>query len=248
MLFCDLLRVTVLLVAGVATALGAVTVIVANQDADEVALAVAGGWWLLAAGDRALARALGAGGGGDRAAARRRAHRDQPAAREPGPDRVHAAVADRRLRARWSGVAGWVWPQVAAIGAGYAILIALAWRGREHAVAAIEERDGVRFYVEPSSAFEPVKLIRTPGLYRDRAPTAEAATATASRLRAPALATARRALKSGRAGARRRSRRRRRRRAPRPRRGRGRPAGPATSASQPTIGPPIGVEPRKTTE
>ena len=69
------------------------------------------------------------------------------------------------------GVAGWFAPQVAAIGAGYAILIALAWRGRENAVAAIEERDGVRFYVEPSSAFEPVKLIRTPGLYRDRAPT-----------------------------------------------------------------------------
>ena len=60
------------------------------------------------------------------------------------------------------GIAGRFAPQVAAIGAGYAILIALAWRGRESAVAAIEERDGVRFYVEPSSAFEPVKLIRTP--------------------------------------------------------------------------------------
>ena len=71
------------------------------------------------------------------------------------------------------GVAGIFAPQVAAIGAGYAILIALAWRGREHAVVAIEDRDGVRFYVEPSSAFEPVKLIRTPGLYRDRAPTAK---------------------------------------------------------------------------
>ena len=54
-------------------------------------------------------------------------------------------------------------PQVAVVGAGYAILVALAWRGREHAVTAIEERDGVRFYVEPSSAFPPVKLVRTPG-------------------------------------------------------------------------------------
>ena len=43
MLFCDLLRVTVLLVAGVATALGAVTVIVANQDSDYTTLIVAGG-------------------------------------------------------------------------------------------------------------------------------------------------------------------------------------------------------------
>ena len=50
MLFCDLLRVSSLLVAGVATALGAVTVLVANQDADELVLAVAGGWWVLGAG------------------------------------------------------------------------------------------------------------------------------------------------------------------------------------------------------
>ena len=64
----------------------------------------------------------------------------------------------------------WIWPQVAAIGAGYAILVALAWRRREEAVAAIEERDGTRFYVEPSSAFSPIRLVRTPGLTRDRAP------------------------------------------------------------------------------
>jgi hypothetical protein len=71
------------------------------------------------------------------------------------------------------GILGLFWPQVAAIGAGYAILTALSWRRREAAVAAIEERDGVRFYVEPSSALEPVKLVRTPGLYRDRAPSAK---------------------------------------------------------------------------
>ena len=88
-----------LLVAGVATALGAVSVVVANQDTDEFALARRGGLVDRRGGDRRLARAPGAGGGGDRAAARRRAHRDQPAVGEPGPDRVHAAVADRRLRA-----------------------------------------------------------------------------------------------------------------------------------------------------
>ena len=32
------------------------------------------------------------------------------------------------------------------------------------------DRDGVRFYVEPGSAFQPVTLVRTPGLRRDRAP------------------------------------------------------------------------------
>ncbi len=76
------------------------------------------------------------------------------------------------------GVAGVVFPQVAAIGAGYAILIALLWRRREDAVRAIEDRDGVRFYVEPTSAFEPIRLVRTPGLYRDRVAAAEATAST----------------------------------------------------------------------
>jgi hypothetical protein len=172
MLFCDLLRVSSLLVAAVATALGAVTVLVANQDADEVALAVAGGWWLVGAGTgiwlgrparatESVARLL--------AGARTATHL---------PSESPGRIAFMRLWpigafALLVGGAGWVWPQVAAIGAGYAILIALAWRGRERAVAAVEERDGVRFYVEPSSAFQPVRLVRTPGLYRDRAPTAK---------------------------------------------------------------------------
>jgi hypothetical protein len=68
------------------------------------------------------------------------------------------------------GGLAWLLPQVAAVGAGFAILNALAWRNRERAVTAIEERDGVRFYVEPGSALAPIKLIRTPGLGRDRMP------------------------------------------------------------------------------
>ena len=172
MLFCDLLRVSSLLVAGVAAALGVVTIVVANQDADEFALAVAGAWWLIGAAaglwlgrparaSESIARLL--------AGARTATHL---------PSETPARIALMRLWpigafALLVGVAGWFWPQVAAIGAGYAILIALAWRGRERAVTAIEARDGVRFYVEPSNAFEPVRLLRTPGLYRDRAPTAK---------------------------------------------------------------------------
>ena len=34
---------------------------------------------------------------------------------------------------------------------------------------AIEERDGVRFFVVPSSALKPIQLVRTPGLRSDRA-------------------------------------------------------------------------------
>ena len=49
MQFNDLLRISVLLVAGVATALAAIGVIIANRDVDELALEVAGVWWVVAA-------------------------------------------------------------------------------------------------------------------------------------------------------------------------------------------------------
>jgi hypothetical protein len=172
MLFCDLLRVSVLLVAAVATALGAVSVVVANQDVNEFALGVAAGWWVVAA---AIGVWLGRPARAADAIARLLAGARTATSLPPqSPGRI----AFMRLWpigafALLVGVAGIFAPQIAVIGAGYAILIALAWRGREHAVVAIEDRDGVRFYVEPSSAFEPVKLIRTPGLYRDRAPSAK---------------------------------------------------------------------------
>jgi hypothetical protein len=173
MLFCDLLRVTVLLVAAVATVLGAISVVIANRDADGVALVVAAGWWLVAA---AIGFWLGRGSRTAEAIASVLAGARTATSLPPeSPGRI----AFLRL---WPigafalivGGLAWVWLQVAAIGAGYAILVALAWRRREAAVTAIEERDGVRFYVEPSSALEPLRLIRTPGLYRDRPPAAKA--------------------------------------------------------------------------
>src|SRR6266516_7613192 len=47
--FVDLLRATVLLVAGVATALGAVSILVAAQHGEHTALIVAAAWWVVAA-------------------------------------------------------------------------------------------------------------------------------------------------------------------------------------------------------
>jgi hypothetical protein len=173
MLFCDLLRVTVLLVAAVATVLGAISVLIANRDADDVALVVAAAWWLAAA---VLGLWLGRSARTAQAVAGVLAGARTATSLPPeSPGRI----AFLRL---WPigafalivGGLAWVWPQVAAIGAGYAIVVALAWRRREAAVTAIEERDGVRFYVEPSSALEPLRLIRTPGLYRDRPPAAKA--------------------------------------------------------------------------
>lgn len=170
MLFSELLRLTVFLFAGVATALGAVSVLLANQEAPSfLGLAILGGWWLVATllgllwgtterSAEALSPAL-------------RSARTQTAL----PQETETRIAFMRL---WPIgafgliciVAGGVWPQVTAIGTGYAILIALGWRRREAAVQAIEDRDGVRFHVEPTPAWRPLKLVRTPGLYRDRSP------------------------------------------------------------------------------
>ena len=100
-------------------------------------------------------------------------HGDGAARGPAGPDRAAEALANRRLRAglRRHLLAP---PAVPVIGAGYALGVALAWRRREAAVTAIEERDGVRFYVEPGSALAPTHIVRTPGLGRDRAPAAAA--------------------------------------------------------------------------
>ena len=172
MAFCDLLRMTVLLSGGGATALAAITVLAANAADDTRTLIVAGVWW-------AAAVVLGlVFGRPDRAADAMRPllaeARMTPTLPTDNPSRVALARLWPLLAfALVAGVAGIFVPGVAAIGTGFAIAAALSLRGWERAVAAIEERDGVRFYVEPSSAFEPVKLIRTPGLYRDRGPTAK---------------------------------------------------------------------------
>jgi hypothetical protein len=54
-------------------------------------------------------------------------------------------------------------PQVPGIGAGFAIIWALAWRRQDEAVEAIEERDGACFYVRRTSPTRPMALDRTPG-------------------------------------------------------------------------------------
>lgn len=167
--FTDLLRVTVLLIGGEATALGAVGVLASSQQNDTATILIAAGWWLIAF---AIGLLLG------------RPERAMDGVREvlagartsiALPEASAGRIALTRLWplgafALIAGGLAWLWPQVCVIGAGYALLVALAWRHREAAVTGIEDRDGVRFYVEPSSALEPVKLIRTPGLKRDRAP------------------------------------------------------------------------------
>jgi hypothetical protein len=62
-----------------------------------------------------------------------------------------------------SGGVAWLVPQVPAVATGYAIIGGLGWRRQSAAVLAIEQRDGVQFYVEPTPPLSPTKLIRAPG-------------------------------------------------------------------------------------
>ena len=56
-----------------------------------------------------------------------------------------------------------LFPQVAAIATGFAIIWALSWRRQEAAVTAIEGRDGARYYVERTSPLQPIRLVACPG-------------------------------------------------------------------------------------
>jgi hypothetical protein len=164
--FTDLLRLTVFLAGGEATALGAVTILSAAEKDDTLTLLVAAGWWPVAVafGLYLGRRSRAADGVRDLLASARTA--------TSLPDESPGRIAVERLwpialTALVAGALGFIYPGVTAIGAGYALLVALAWRNREAAVLGLEDRDGVKFYVEPSSALRPLQLVRTPGLGTD---------------------------------------------------------------------------------
>jgi hypothetical protein len=159
--FVDFLRVSVLLFAGAATALGVVSIVGAARDADTTLILIALGWWLLAAvAGLWLGRRNAATPGIGRLLAGARATTTMP-------DVEPASVLFNRLwplavLAVVSGAVGFFIPQVPAIATGYALLVALTWRKQSAAVAAIEDRDGVRFYFDRSSPFGAPQLLRTP--------------------------------------------------------------------------------------
>jgi len=161
--YSDLLRVTVLLTGAEATALATITAIAVNRDNDTTTLIVAAVWWLVA-----LAVGLYLGRPGRAADSLRDAlARARTATSLPAETPARTALG--RLwpvaaTAIAAGALGVFFPGVSAIGAGYALLVSLAWHSREAAVLAIEQRDGVKFYVVPNSALRPIQLVRTPGL------------------------------------------------------------------------------------
>jgi hypothetical protein len=165
MQFKDLLRGTVFLIAIEATALAAIAGVTINAEGDDVLAAMSLGWWLIA-----IVGGVWLG----RPTRTRRALAGPLAAAKTTtqlPSESPARIAVARLWpiglfAILAGAMGPLLPQVPAIATGFALGVAAAWRNREAAVEAVEERDGVVFYVENGSAFDPIKLVRTPGLMR----------------------------------------------------------------------------------
>lgn len=160
--FTDFLKTAVLLTGAEATALGLVTVIAANSREDFVTLYVGGGWCLVAILIGLwLGRKEALLGGVGRLVADARSTQALPDLR---PQRVLLnRLWPLGVVALLAGGMAWFLPQVPAIAAGYALLAALAWRRQDAAVTAIERRDGVRFYIEPTSPFRAIKLLRLPG-------------------------------------------------------------------------------------
>ncbi|MCB0870760.1 MAG: hypothetical protein KDB52_08005 [Solirubrobacterales bacterium] len=154
------------LTAGGATALGAIAVLGVRDAENTTLLLIGAGWWIVAAW---IGLSLGAA---DRSAdamretlANARAvNSNSPGISMPSPGRVAWGRLSPILAAvGLAGALGVVFPEVAMVGSGYSLLVALAWRNREAAVLAIEGRDGVRFIVESASPLKPVKLVRSPG-------------------------------------------------------------------------------------
>lgn len=161
--YSDLLRVTVFITGAEATALGAITAIGANREGDATLILLAFAWWLIS---------LGIGfflGRPSRAVEDMRDPLARARTATSLPPETPGRIAIGRLwpialTAIVAGAFGLIFPTVAAVGAGYALIVSLAWHTREAAVLAIEQRDGVKFYVVPTNGLKPIELVRTPGL------------------------------------------------------------------------------------
>jgi hypothetical protein len=167
MRFVDFLRATVLLSGGAATTLAVLTLVAATRDQNDDVALYATGWWV-------AATLIGSWVG-------RRNEVNPPIARLLADAKAGTMMPDVRPGATmvnrlWplllvviaAAALTWLGPQIPGIAAGFTIIWALAWRRQESAVAAIEERDGVTFFVERTSPVRPVQLVRLPGFRRER--------------------------------------------------------------------------------
>lgn len=165
MRFTDFLRTSVLLFAGAATALAAVAIAGAQSKDDTTLLYVAVAWWIIAAiVGLWMGRRPETSQGIGRLLADAR-HSPTLPEQEPGRTVINRLWPLIIVIAAAAGIAFLV-PQVPAIGAGYALMVSLGWRKQSRAVSAIEDRDGVRFYVERTGPMKPMQLLRTPWMRR----------------------------------------------------------------------------------
>jgi hypothetical protein len=164
--FGDFLRTAVLLFGAAATACAIVSIAGARADDDTSVLYVAAAWWI-------AATVIGLWLGRRRETTEGIARLLSDARTTPLlPELEPGTVLFNRL---WSfglvtvvaGGVAFLFPQVPAIWTGFTLMVGLAWRNQPRAVQAIEERDGVRFYVERVSPFQPTKLLRTPGFRKN---------------------------------------------------------------------------------
>ena len=155
-----------LLFGAAATALAVVAIAGAQAHDDVPLLYVALGWWFVAAtGGLWLGRRAAVTESIGRLLADARTTPLLPEL-EPGTILINRLWAFGLATIVAGGIAFLI-PQVPAMAAGFALAAALAWRRQASAVLAIEERDGVRFYIEHSSPFAPTKLLRTPGFRKN---------------------------------------------------------------------------------
>jgi hypothetical protein len=156
-----------MLSAGVATALATVSVLAA-AGSQHLLVELDVGWWVLAG---LIGARLG-----------RRAETSPPIAKLLASAKASTSLPEQHpsailLNRLWpllvfallAGGLAFLAPQIPGIGAGFAIIWALAWRRQDAAVAAIEERDGASFYVRRTSPLSPIALLRTPGYKASRA-------------------------------------------------------------------------------
>jgi hypothetical protein len=139
----------------------------AASDGNATLVLLSAGWWVVAS---AVGLLLG-----------RRAAVTPPIGRLLADARAATMMPDHRplaalvnrlwplmLSCAAAAIAAFFAPQVAGVAAGFAIVWALAWRRQDAAVQAIEERDGVTFFIEKTSPLRPIQLMRLPGFRRER--------------------------------------------------------------------------------
>jgi hypothetical protein len=164
--FGDFLRTSVLLFGAAATACAIVAIAGARADDNNSVLFLAMGWWGIAA-------ILGLWLGRRRETTEGITKLLADARTTPMlPELEPGTVLFNRLWAFFvvtviAGALAFLFPQVPAIWTGFTLMVGLAWRKQPSAVLAIEERDGVRFYIERVSPFKPTRLLRTPGFRKN---------------------------------------------------------------------------------